>query len=40
MFDVEFLKGKICSSENLVIGIWNELLPHLPQACNCIPEII
>lgn len=28
--DVEFMKGKICSSENLVIGIWNELLPHLP----------
>lgn len=28
--DVDFLKGKICSSENLVIGIWNELLPHLP----------
>jgi 6-pyruvoyltetrahydropterin/6-carboxytetrahydropterin synthase len=28
--DVEFMKGKICSSENLVIAIWNELLPHLP----------
>ena len=28
--DVDFMKGKICSSENLVIGIWNELLPHLP----------
>ena len=28
--DVEFLKGKICSSENLVIGIWNELEPRLP----------
>jgi 6-pyruvoyltetrahydropterin/6-carboxytetrahydropterin synthase len=28
--DVEFLKGKIFSSENHVIGIWNELLPHLP----------
>lgn len=28
--DVDFLKGKLCSIENLVIGIWNELLPHLP----------
>ncbi len=28
--DVEFMQGKICSSENLVIAIWNELLPHLP----------
>ena len=29
--DVPFLKGKLCSSENLVVGIWNELQPHLPQ---------
>jgi 6-pyruvoyltetrahydropterin/6-carboxytetrahydropterin synthase len=28
--DVAFMKEKICSTENLVIGIWNELLPHLP----------
>ena len=28
--DVEFMKGKICSSENLVIAVWNQLLPHLP----------
>lgn len=28
--DVDFMKDKICSSENLVIGIWNELIPHLP----------
>lgn len=28
--DVEFMKGKMCSIENLVIGIWNELVPHLP----------
>ena len=27
--DVEFMKGKICSSENLVIAVWNQLLPHL-----------
>jgi 6-pyruvoyltetrahydropterin/6-carboxytetrahydropterin synthase len=28
--DVDFMKGKLCSIENLVIGIWNELTPHLP----------
>ncbi len=28
--DVDFLKGKMCSTENLAIGIWNELQPHLP----------
>ena len=28
--DVDFMKGKLCSVENLVIGIWNELEPHLP----------
>ena len=27
---VEFMAGKLCSIENLVIGIWNELAPHLP----------
>ncbi|MFN8243972.1 MAG: 6-carboxytetrahydropterin synthase [Ferruginibacter sp.] len=29
--DVDFMAGKMCSIENLVIGIWNELQPHLPQ---------
>jgi 6-pyruvoyltetrahydropterin/6-carboxytetrahydropterin synthase len=29
--DVDFLRGKMCSTENLVIGIWNQLAPHLPQ---------
>ena len=29
--DVAFLEGKICSTENLAIGIWQQLLPHLPQ---------
>lgn len=29
--DVDFMKGKLCSTENLAIGIWNELLPHIPQ---------
>ncbi len=28
--DVDFMKDKLCSIENLVIGIWNELAPHLP----------
>lgn len=30
--DVDFMKGKMCSVENLVIGIWNELKPHLPAS--------
>ena len=29
--DVPFMEGKICSIENLVIGIWNELNPALPS---------
>lgn len=28
--DVDFMKGKLSSIENLVMGIWNELEPHLP----------
>lgn len=28
--DVDFMTGKLCSTENLAIGIWNELVPHLP----------
>ncbi len=27
--DVDFLKGKQTSAENLAIGIWNELKPHI-----------
>lgn len=30
--DVDFMKGKMCSIENLVMGIWNELEPHLPAS--------
>ena len=30
--DVEFMKGKMCSTENLAIAIWNELAPQLPEA--------
>ncbi|MFT3910538.1 MAG: 6-carboxytetrahydropterin synthase [Ferruginibacter sp.] len=28
--DVDFMKDKICSIENLVTGIWNQLAPNLP----------
>lgn len=28
--DVAFMAGKICSIENLVIAIWEQLTPHLP----------
>ncbi len=27
--DVAFMKGKFTSAENLIIGIWNELRPHV-----------
>ncbi|MCY7309813.1 MAG: 6-carboxytetrahydropterin synthase [Bacteroidota bacterium] len=29
--DVEMMKGKMCSTENLAIAIWNELVQHLPE---------
>jgi 6-pyruvoyltetrahydropterin/6-carboxytetrahydropterin synthase len=28
--DVDFMQGKMCSTENLAIGIWQQLEPHLP----------
>lgn len=28
--DVDFLQNKMCSTENLAIGIWNQLISHLP----------
>ncbi|MEP6749508.1 MAG: 6-carboxytetrahydropterin synthase [Bacteroidota bacterium] len=28
--DVPFLQNKMCSTENLAIGIWHQLTPHLP----------
>jgi 6-pyruvoyltetrahydropterin/6-carboxytetrahydropterin synthase len=28
--DVEMMKGKMCSTENLAIAIWKELQLHLP----------
>ena len=32
--EVDFLQGKICSTENLALGIWNELIKHLPPSVN------
>ncbi|MFT3676986.1 MAG: 6-carboxytetrahydropterin synthase [Chitinophagaceae bacterium] len=29
--DVDFMQGKMCSTENLAIAIWQQLQPHLPQ---------
>ena len=28
--DVEMMKGKMCSTENLAVAIWHELRSHLP----------
>jgi 6-pyruvoyltetrahydropterin/6-carboxytetrahydropterin synthase len=28
--DVDFMEGKMCSSENLAVAIWEQLEPHLP----------
>ena len=28
--DVDFMKGKMCSTENLAIAIWKQLEPHIP----------
>ena len=28
--DVDFMKGQLCSTENLAIAIWRELLPNIP----------
>lgn len=30
--DVDFMEGKLCSIENLVIGIWEQLAPHIPPS--------
>ena len=30
--DVDFMQGKMCSTENLVVGIWEQLIAHLPKA--------
>ena len=28
--DVDFMKGKLASTENLAIAIWEQIVPHLP----------
>jgi 6-pyruvoyltetrahydropterin/6-carboxytetrahydropterin synthase len=28
--DVDFMAGRLCTTENLAMGIWRELQPHLP----------
>lgn len=30
--DVEIMNGKMCSTENLAIAIWETLKPHLPAS--------
>ena len=34
--DVEFMKGKMCSTENLAIAIWNELNRICRRGIDCI----
>jgi 6-pyruvoyltetrahydropterin/6-carboxytetrahydropterin synthase len=29
--EVDFLQGKMCSTENLAVGIWQQLEPHIPS---------
>ncbi|MBY0476136.1 MAG: 6-carboxytetrahydropterin synthase [Chitinophagaceae bacterium] len=29
--DVDFMKGQMCSTENLAKAIWQQLTPHLPN---------
>lgn len=29
--DVDFMKDVLASTENLAIGIWNQITPHLPK---------
>ena len=32
--DVDFMQGKMCSTENLAMGIWQQIQPNLP------PEVL
>ena len=36
--DVDFMSGKLCSTENLTVAIWDQLIPHIPAgaALHCI----
>jgi 6-pyruvoyltetrahydropterin/6-carboxytetrahydropterin synthase len=29
--DVDFMRGKLASTENLAVAIWEEIKPHLPE---------
>lgn len=29
--DVDFMKGQMCTTENLAVGIWKELQPGMPE---------
>ena len=29
--DVDFMKGKLASTENLAMAIWEQIVPHLPS---------
>ena len=31
--DVDFMKGQLASIENLIVAIWNQILPHLDANC-------
>ncbi len=33
--DVDFMKGKVSSTENLTVGIWNILEPSIKNELNC-----
>lgn len=30
--DVDFMAGKMCSIENLIVAIWEQLKPHIPPS--------
>lgn len=30
--DVDFMAGKMCSIENLIVAIWEQLSPHIPPS--------
>ena len=32
--DVDFMKDKLCSAENLSVAIWQQLTSHLPEGVN------
>ncbi|MDO9000681.1 MAG: 6-carboxytetrahydropterin synthase [Bacteroidota bacterium] len=36
--DVDFMSGKLASTENLAIAIWHQIVPHLPVgvALHCV----